>query len=377
MSSAYAKQKLKQSRDALAKKDWPAAAEAAYSVLEHETDNYNANVFLGLALLNQEKFDESEAAYLKATRDHPTQLLAWQGLQKFYDQRKTWDKLRDVLYKLMDLYNDAGEATKCAEAFQRLLALEREEGGRRRVIDTLSLLLHDSKYYDLLSTLEVPDQTQPEKSTTFETQMAIHVKSLETLLELIDLMEKVEADTIQKEADKRRMRLDGANKGKEALTNEVRLEVYSESRLPHLYEQVLSHPKARTSCESKWKRSYSVIDLPCSTRIHRSSSPEAQHLPEQQRSIVKCRRSRSRPSGTRKSRSAVSETTSSSLPTAWSSLACRRAGVGDRSRVAPCRIASRPTSGTDPQVHRSLPTIRPHQSVSILPAAHSGRAVPP
>ncbi len=121
MSSAYAKQKLKLSRDALAKKDWPSAAEAASSVLEQESDNYNANVFLGLALLNQEKFDESEAAYLKATRDQPTQLLAWQGLQKFYDQRKSWDKLRDVLYKLLDLCNDPGDATKCAETLQRLL----------------------------------------------------------------------------------------------------------------------------------------------------------------------------------------------------------------------------------------------------------------
>ncbi|KAJ1030223.1 hypothetical protein NDA16_001134 [Ustilago loliicola] len=244
MSSAYAKQKLKQSRDALAKKDWSAAAEAASSVLEQESDNYNANVFLGLALLNQEKFDESEAAYIKATRDHPSQLLAWQGLQKFYDQRKSWDKLRDVLYKLMDLYNDAGDATKCAETFQRLLALEREEGGRRRVIDTLALLLPDSKYYACLSSLEVPDQTQPERTTTFDTQMAIHVKSLDTLLEMTELSEKWEADTIQKEADKRRMRLDGANKGKEALTNEVRLEVYSTSQLPSLYEQILSHPKA-------------------------------------------------------------------------------------------------------------------------------------
>lgn len=258
MSSAYAKQKLKQSRDALAKKDWPAAAEAASSVLESESDNYNANVFLGLALLNQEKFDESEAAYTKATRDHPTQMLAWQGLQKFYDQRKSWDKLRDVLYKLLDLYNDAGDATKCAETFQRLLALEREEGGRKRVIDTLELLLPDSKYYACLSILEVPDQTQPEKTTTFDTQMAIHVKSLDTLLEMIELSEKWEADTIQKEADKRRMRLDGANKGKEALTNEVRLEVYSASRLANLYEQVLSHPKAedelRTEVEAKLLR---------------------------------------------------------------------------------------------------------------------------
>lgn len=244
MSSAYAKQKLKQSRDALAKKDWPAAADAATSVLEQEADNYNANVFLGLALLNQGKFDESEAAYIKATRDQPTQLLAWQGLQKFYDQRKSWDKLRDVLHQLLDLYNDAGDAIKCAETLQRLLALEREEGGRKLVIDTLSLLLPDSKYYDTLSSLEQPDQTQPEKTTTFEMQMAIHVNSLDVLLEMSELSEKWEADTIQKEADKRRMRLAGASKGKEALTNEVRLEVYSASRLPSLYEQILSHPKA-------------------------------------------------------------------------------------------------------------------------------------
>ncbi|KAI3483579.1 hypothetical protein L1887_53495 [Cichorium endivia] len=244
MSSAYAKQKLKQSRDALAKKDWPAAADAATSVLEQEADNYNANVFLGLALLNQGKFDESEAAYIKATRDQPIQLLAWQGLQKFYDQRKSWDKLRDVLHQLLDLYNDAGDAIKCAETLQRLLALEREEGGRKLVIDTLSLLLPDSKYYDTLSSLEQPDQTQPEKTTTFEMQMAIHVNSLDVLLEMSELSEKWEADTIQKEADKRRMRLAGASKGKEALTNEVRLEVYSASRLPSLYEQILSHPKA-------------------------------------------------------------------------------------------------------------------------------------
>ncbi|UTT94715.1 hypothetical protein NDA17_001206 [Ustilago hordei] len=244
MSSAYAKQKLKLSRDALAKKDWSAAAEAANSVLEQESDNYNANVFLGLALLNQEKFDESEAAYIKATRDQPTQLLAWQGLQKFYDQRKSWDKLRDVLYKLMHLYNDAGDATKCAEAFQRLLALEREEGGRRRLIDALAFLLPDSKYYTCLSSLELPDQTQPDKTSTFDTQMAIHAKSLDTLLEMTDLSEKWEADTIQKQVDKRRLRLDGANKGKEALTNQVRLEVYSASQLPSLYEQILSHPNA-------------------------------------------------------------------------------------------------------------------------------------
>ncbi|SNX81782.1 related to antiviral protein SKI3 [Melanopsichium pennsylvanicum] len=258
MSSAYAKQKLKQARQALGQKDYASAAEAASSILESEPSNYNANVFLGLALLNLSKFDESEAAYLKATLDQPQQLLAWQGLQNFYESRKNWQNLRDVLYKLMHLYNETDDVSKLAETFQRLLALEREEGGRKRVIDTLSLLLPDSKYYHLLSSLEVPDQTAPEKTTTFDIQMAIHVKSLDTLLEIVQLSEKYEADLIQKEADKRRMRLDGANKGKEALISQVRLEVYTVSKLPVLYEQVLAHPKAedelRVEVEAKLLR---------------------------------------------------------------------------------------------------------------------------
>ncbi|PWZ02562.1 hypothetical protein BCV70DRAFT_2683 [Testicularia cyperi] len=279
MSSAYTKQKLKQSREALAKKDWVAASEAASDVLEHESDNYNANVFLGLALLNQGKYAESEAAYRKATADQPSQLLAWQGLQKFYETQKKWDQLRDILHTLLDLYNDAGESTKCAETYQRLLALEREEGGKKSVLETLTLLLPDSKYYGVLSQLDVPDQTQPEKTTTFETQMAIHVKSLDVLLEMVDLAERWEAEFIQKESDKRRMRLDGANKGKEALTNEVRLEVYSQSRLPGLYDQILSHPKAedelRVETEAKLLRHRVALLLafPPKQLLPRGSAP--------------------------------------------------------------------------------------------------------
>ncbi len=93
--------------------------------------------------------------------------------------------------------------------------------------------------------------------------MAIHVKSLDTLLEMTELSERWEADTIQKEADKRRMRLDGANKGKEALTNEVRLEVYSASRLPNLYEQILSHPRQKMSSVQRSKPSCSGIGSVC------------------------------------------------------------------------------------------------------------------
>jgi superkiller protein 3 len=47
-------------------------------VLKYESSNYNARVFLALALLNLGKFDESEASYRKAIQSSPEQPLAWQ-----------------------------------------------------------------------------------------------------------------------------------------------------------------------------------------------------------------------------------------------------------------------------------------------------------
>ena len=46
MSSAFAKQKLKAARDALGKKKYDEAKNAATQVLEYEQDNYNASVAL-------------------------------------------------------------------------------------------------------------------------------------------------------------------------------------------------------------------------------------------------------------------------------------------------------------------------------------------
>ena len=46
MSSAFAKQKLKAARDALGKKKYDDAKNAASQVLEYEPDNYNASVAL-------------------------------------------------------------------------------------------------------------------------------------------------------------------------------------------------------------------------------------------------------------------------------------------------------------------------------------------
>ncbi|SPO40180.1 related to SKI3 - protein involved in exosome mediated 3` to 5` mRNA degradation [Pseudozyma flocculosa] len=258
MSTAYTKQKLKQSRDAIAQKDWQAALQAANHVLEHEPNNYNANVFLGLASLNLEQYTQSETAYNRATSDHPDQPLAWQGLERFYNHTRKWDQLRHVLVKLIQLHDRANDPTRCAEAWQRLVRLEREEGGRKSLADALQLVLPDSQYYPTLSSLDPPDQTQPESTTTFDTQMAVHVNSLDILVEIVHLIEKLEADTVEKETEKRRMRIEGARLGKEALRNQVIVDVCADSKLPSLYEQVLSHPNApddlRRETESKLLR---------------------------------------------------------------------------------------------------------------------------
>ncbi|PWN18353.1 TPR-like protein [Microstroma glucosiphilum] len=258
MSSAYAKAKLKESRDAIQRKDWSAAREAAESVLESEADNYNATVFLALALLNEEQHAKAEETYLKAIELQPTQPLAIQGLQKLYEQRQDWAKLVELLRKQADVHLANGDATKCGECVQRIIEIQKSEGARSQRADALSLALPTSKYYDLLRTLPEPEPTAPLSTTTFEIQMAIHLESLRTTKEVIELLEYIEQDTVDKEVEKKRMRIEGAGKTRDVLRNEAGVPVWSQSTLPLRYEEILAHPDAsdqdRRDAEAKLLR---------------------------------------------------------------------------------------------------------------------------
>lgn len=68
------------------------------------------------------------------------------------------------------------------------------------------MLLHDSPYYGVLSTLPAPDPTNPTATTTFVAQSAVH-NSLPILEEIVAVFEKDETEAIQREVEKRRMRL--------------------------------------------------------------------------------------------------------------------------------------------------------------------------
>ncbi|KAG6857271.1 hypothetical protein H0H87_007104 [Tephrocybe sp. NHM501043] len=206
---SFAKSKLKAAREALAKKDYASASNAAAQVLDYEPDNYNATVFLAVSLLELGQYEQSEQAYIRATSLNPENPLAWQGISKYYERREEWEKYGDCLLRLMELHK---------------------------------------------TILAAPNLTNPE-STTLVAQTAIH-HSLPHIEEIVRLVEVQEEETIKREVERRRTRLGAPSL--DVLKNEIGREVWGESRLPSLYEEILNHPSTsddlRRSTDSKLLR---------------------------------------------------------------------------------------------------------------------------
>ncbi|EFI28195.1 superkiller protein 3 SKI3 [Coprinopsis cinerea okayama7 len=253
---------LKSARDKLNKKDFAGARDAAERILDFEGANYTAHVFLALALLELGENERSEQVYKSAIELEPQQLLARQGLAKFYERTGNTGALLESLEELVKAYVKANDATKVAETLQRVLEIRRTEGSKPEarirkafLVQTLLLFLPNSPYYSLLSTLPPPDPTNPTSSTVFLTQSIIH-DSLPTYEEIVEILEKEEETKTSKEFNARRMRL-GAPKP-DVIRRDVDREVCEASKLPELYDEILSHPKAtdelRLSTESKLLR---------------------------------------------------------------------------------------------------------------------------
>jgi superkiller protein 3 len=100
-----------------------------------------------------------------------------------------------------------------------------------QIASVLSLYLPTSKYHATLSKLPAPDQTNPTATNTFDAEMAVHRQSLLILQEVVTLTEEAEQIAIEKEWEKRRTRLDSASKSREALRNEVGVEIWRDSKV--------------------------------------------------------------------------------------------------------------------------------------------------
>ncbi|KZT56246.1 hypothetical protein CALCODRAFT_323866 [Calocera cornea HHB12733] len=269
--SSFLKSKLKQARDALGKKDWPAAKAAAEQVLEYEKENYNALVFLGLACLELGEVEGGEKAYKQATTLQPANPLAHQGLSKLYERTSQYAQYALSLHTLASLFAAAGDAQRCAESVQRLVELARERGTRTELVAALQLLLPGSELYATLELLPDPEPTAPLASGVHAVQLAM-VDSLPTLQEVIALSEKEEDEAVKREVDKRRMRL-GAGTAEE-IRRAVRKEVGEGSQLPRLYEELLNHPSTSDELRRETERKLLRLKLSSLTAASAPQKPD-------------------------------------------------------------------------------------------------------
>ncbi|QRW08082.1 superkiller protein 3 [Ceratobasidium sp. AG-Ba] len=253
--AAIVKAKLKASREAIQKKDFPAALKAAEDVLTYDAGNYFGNVFLGRSAFELGEIEKSEQAYRKAIDIQPDQLLAWQGIELLQEKGQRWDDLDETLERELEIAANAGEATKVAELLQKLINLRDEHGSTLDLVNALSLLLPGSRLYDVLSTIPPPEPTAPTKTTIYEIQVAIN-NSLPTLERIIDLVERSEEEAYTKEVDRRRTRINAGTQ--QEVQNEVGRDIWGASKLPAWYEDILNHPNTtddlRRTTESKLLR---------------------------------------------------------------------------------------------------------------------------
>lgn len=220
-------------------------------------------VFQGLAQLHLGNEAASEASYIKATQVDGSQILAWQGLEKLYTKNAQWPALVNVYTHLADLALAADDAAKCGNALTKIVSIEREHGSRETLADALMAFVPGSRYFGLLETLPVPDQTAPASNPAFNAQMLMHAAALDNAQELAELYEQLDQAAIDDAIKKQKSTLEGAKLGVSLMRDQVVTDVLKKSRVPHLLELIRNHPrtddKLRRDVEAKLLRHFAEL----------------------------------------------------------------------------------------------------------------------
>ncbi|KAJ5296779.1 D-isomer specific 2-hydroxyacid dehydrogenase NAD-binding [Penicillium atrosanguineum] len=209
---------LKAVRTALDSKDFAAAAEKAKALVQQDPKNYHANVFLGLAYDKLNHSDDSEQAYLAATRIKPDDRTAWQGLITLYD-RLGGPKLgayREAIIKLGQILADCDEQGRCQDIVDKYTSLARKSGTKAQYKSALELHLPSSPLYSFL------EGRLPHPAHTY--------------LRLVEITEAEEKEYINHEIAVRKTRL-GAKK--DQVTLEVKREAFKKYGLADLYRGLI------------------------------------------------------------------------------------------------------------------------------------------
>lgn len=237
-----AKAALKAAKAALDNQQYDKAIEEAQSVLSSDSSNHFAKLFLGRALEKQGKLDEAAQTYRSAADAKPDDSQAWQGLCSVYEAAgpSKLDEYREAAVKVAEFFAAADDKERCQTTIDKLVAVTKQNGSQAQVKKVLQILLPGSSVYDFL------EGRIPHPSHTFT--------------RLVEITEAEEDQRIRKEIADRRTRI-GAKVGQ--VTLEVKREVYGNSNLEDLYQNVINwsnDDEVRRQYEEKLlQRAYDVL----------------------------------------------------------------------------------------------------------------------
>ncbi|KAK7960311.1 tetratricopeptide [Apiospora saccharicola] len=210
---------LKVVRDAIKNQKWDEAIQQSQDIIENDSKSYQAYVFLAFALDKKNKLADAEKAYETATTLKPSDTQAWQGLIKLYEKQgdTKLPQYKQAAPKLAAIFAEQEEMYKCQDVVDKFVDFARSQGSRTQYADALEVMLPGSPIYSAL-----------------EGRFPHPAKTYEIVAQILETDEKKRINTLIGE---RRTRI-GAKVSE--VTVEVNREVLSQSKLGHIYEQLIN-----------------------------------------------------------------------------------------------------------------------------------------
>ncbi|KAK8022835.1 antiviral protein [Apiospora rasikravindrae] len=210
---------LKVVREAIKQQKWDEAVQQAQDIIDNDSKSYQAYVFLAFALDKKNKLTDAEKAYETATTLRPADPQAWQGLIKLYEKQGDTKLLqyKQAAPKLAAIFHEQEDMYKCQDVVDKFVDFARSQGSRTQYADALEVMLPGSPIYSAL-----------------EGRFPHPAKTYEIVAQILETDEKKRINTLIGE---RRTRI-GAKVSE--VTVEVNREVLSQSKLGHIYEQLIN-----------------------------------------------------------------------------------------------------------------------------------------
>ncbi|KAK6852294.1 tetratricopeptide [Apiospora arundinis] len=210
---------LKLVRDAIKQQKWDEAVQQAQDIVDNDSRSYQAYVFLAFALDKKNSLGDAENAYETATSLRPSDPQAWQGLIKLYERQgeSKLARYKQAAPKLAAIFHEQGDMYKSQDVVDKFVDFARAQGSRTQYADALEVMLPGSPIYPAL-----------------EGRFPHPAKTYEIVAQITETDEKKRINTLIGE---RRTRI-GAKVSE--VTVEVNREVLAQSKLGHIYEQLIN-----------------------------------------------------------------------------------------------------------------------------------------